>query len=300
MKRRQFVQLGALSAMTTAVPSLGCAGLEIREEPDGPAPPATGVTPPDESALRYGREPRVFTGDGRSFAIATSRHEISILDANDRRIATLGARDRAPTSSPADLNAPVSAVWDETRKRLFVLERGSERITVFDGDGRALGVLTRTSRGADLATDGRNALFVAASSAHVIEVYDKTGSSLGTVGRFGTDERGLNGPTSVAYALDRTLHVVDSGSHRVKVFTTDGRFVRSYGDALVGPHAIRIDAEGRAWVADMFDRVVVVFETGSGRELARFTPRMDGAPATPIALTPRADGSIYTALQRAA
>src|SRR5436305_828217 len=84
----------------------------------------------------------------------------------------------------------------------------------------------------------------------------------------GTLETGasLNGPTGVAFAPDGLLHVADSGNARVQVFTTDGRWVASYGGygsaegQMDVATAVRFDAAGRAWVADLPQGLVHVFE----------------------------------------
>ncbi|AKV03628.1 hypothetical protein AKJ09_10291 [Labilithrix luteola] len=201
-----------------------------------------------------------------------------------------------------DLNGPVAAIWtDDTR--LLVLELGNERLQAFDATGRSLGTLASTERGVDLALGGDGAIYVAESNAHRISVLSKDGRAQRTIGSFGTDGAGLNGPSSVALAADGALHVVDAGSASVKVFSASGRFTGSYGTSgngrLVGPRAVRFDTEGRAWVADAFAGSVVVYD-GEGTYLTRITARtIDGKPGVPYALCPLESGTMYVAVTAA-
>jgi DNA-binding beta-propeller fold protein YncE len=229
---------------------------------------------------------------------------MDVFSASGTRVKTVGALTKKPTNALGDLNGPVAAYWDEARGRLFVLERGNERIQTFDGEGNALAIHAKTSAAFDLNSDPlTDEIYVAASSAHMIEVYSKTtGRSLGAVGRFGTDEAGLNGPVSVALH-ENVLHIVDAGNRKIKVLTRDGRLVRSYGGNgnLVQPRSIRFDGQGRAWVSDTFGAALVVFDA-EGNRLARFEPELPSSKkrAAPTSLARRSDGTIYAALIAAA
>src|SRR5579864_1150184 len=213
MRRRDFVNLALAGVAARWLPA--CAGTEA----DGPPPR---LDPTAGNALVAGDSVRAFAPDGRSFELAPLHHYVDAFARDGTRIARLGDPTRAPTRAVGMLNAPVAAVWDDGGARLVVLERGAERLQAFDGAGAPLGVLGSTDRGADLALDPRDrTLFVAASSAHRIEAFAPDGASRGSIGAFGTDGAGLNGPVSVAVAPDGGIHVVDVGSRTVKVFAGD-------------------------------------------------------------------------------
>jgi DNA-binding beta-propeller fold protein YncE len=311
MNRREFAQLAAVGVAGVWLPA--CAS------PSSGAPPssqpssqsAAGGTPitsagsasPFETQLATGSTLQSFAPDGRMFQASPLDNSVAFLSPSGARIALVGDPSRVPTRALGDVNNPVAAAWDDAGQRLLVLEQGNQRIQAFDATGTSLGVVANGTSGSDLVLhpdDGT--IYVASTLAHRIDVFDSIGRSLGTVGRFGTDTAGLNGPGSVAVSSDGTVHVVDMGSALVKVFNSGGEFLRSYGSAsgassqLVGPRSLRFDGSGRAWVADTFGAAVCVYDA-QGTLLSRFSPRLsNGEPAAPISLSARADGSIYAAL----
>jgi len=88
------------------------------------------------------------------------------------------------------------------------------------------------------------------------------------------------------------------GPDPVQVYTTDGKFVRSWGrDMFLNPHQLRIGPDGNIWVADFGLHVVQKF-TPEGKELQTFGVRgekgMDELHfnmPTDMAITP--DGDIF-------
>jgi DNA-binding beta-propeller fold protein YncE len=315
MNRREFSQFAAAGVASMWLPA--CSGAPgVPGEPPAAGtsgargPGASPVGAPGESQLAAGSGLRSFAPDGRSFEASPIHNYVDLLAPSGRRTARIGDPSRVPTRAVGDVSGPVAIAWDDAAQRLIVLERGNERIQAFDGAGASLGVLAEGVVGSDLFVrpdDGT--IYVAACLDHSVAVFSASGRSLGTVGRFGTDDAGLNGPLSVVASADGTVHVVDAGSARVKVFGADGRFQSIYGaasaagggaSALVGPRAVRLDAAGRSWVADTFGAAVCVYD-GLGSLLSRFSPRLsDGTPAAPVSLCARADGTVYASLIAAA
>jgi hypothetical protein len=311
MNRREFAQFAAAGVASMWLPACS-GGPEERTVPatgGAQAPGATVSSAPPASALASGPGVRSFTADGRSFEASVLRNYVDFLGSTGARVARVGDPSRAPTRAVGDVSAPVAIVWDDAAQRLLVLERGNERIQAFDGGGRSLGVLVDGVVGSDLAVHPEDgSIYVAATLDHRVDVFSATGRPLGSIGRFGTDDAGLNGPASVAALADGTVHVVDGGSARVKVFGSDAQFrgiygapaIASSGSGLVGPRAVRLDTAGRAWVADTFGAAVIVYDW-LGSQLARFAPRLpDGTPAAPVSLCALADGTVYAALVAAA
>jgi DNA-binding beta-propeller fold protein YncE len=303
MNRREFAQLAAVGVAGVWLPA--CAN------PSGAplsAPPAIGSATPGptssfEAQLSTGSSLQSFAPDGRTFRASPLENTVELLYPSGARIALIGDPSRVPSRALGDVNYPVAVAWDDAGQRLLVLEQGNQRIQAFDATGASLGVVANGTSGSDLLLHPDDAtIYVASTLAHRIDVFDSLGRSLGTIGRFGTDTSGLNGPGSVGVSSDGTVHVVDMGSALVKVFSTGGQFLRSYGSAgaaspqLVGPRSLRFDGAGRAWVADTFGAAVCVYDA-QGTLLSRFSPRLsNGGSAAPISLSVRADGSIYAAL----
>jgi DNA-binding beta-propeller fold protein YncE len=223
--------------------------------------------------------------------------------------ARIGDTARVGSRAVGTLNGPTAAAWDVdgTATRLLVLERGNRRLQAFGSTGTPLGiVLTTASTPADLFLDAGRSIYVALSTTHRIDVYAPNGTPLRTIGRFGLDAAGLNGPVSIAVAGDGTLHVVDAGSATVKIFA-DGSYVGRYGGKdgpadgrLVAPTSVRFDGAGRAWVADAGANVIRIYG-GDGAYLGQVRPQTAaGGPATPLRLAARPDGSIYASVVPAA
>lgn len=86
------------------------------------------------------------------------------------------------------------------------------------------------------------------------------------------------------------------GPDPVQVYTTDGRFVKTWGKGrFVDPHQLRIDHQGNVWLAD-FGRHVVEKYSPDGKLLTRLgTPGESGQDAThfnrptDMAITPEGD-----------
>jgi DNA-binding beta-propeller fold protein YncE len=246
-----------------------------------------------------GDVPRAFASDGTSVELATMKHYVDVFSPNGVRQGRLGEPSRVGFGALGTLNAPIAAEWDGDR--LLVLERGNARIQAFSRVGDPLGVIAQTALPGDFAVDPRDrTIFVAGFSEHRIEVFGPDGLLLRTVGRFGTDRAGLNGPCSIALASDGSLHVADIGSRSIKVFSAAGDFVASYGDGvLIHPRSIRFDAQGRAWVADTYAAAIRVFDP-AGTLVATIEPRTpSGLRGAPMALSRRPDGTLYAAVARA-
>jgi DNA-binding beta-propeller fold protein YncE len=303
MNRRELTQLGALTAAVAWLPACvgGSDGTSLGPDPAGSSS-ASGVT--ETSALASGNGLRAFAPGGTSFVLAPLRNYVDVLDSYGTRITRIGDPFGVPTRGRGDVSGPIAAAWSAASGRFLILELGNARVQAFGPSGAALGILASVDRGSsDLAVDAKSgAFYVAASSTHRIQGFDASGRALGTIGRFGMGSAGLNGPASVALAPNGTLHVVDAGSASVKVFTTGGDFIGSYGGRgdsgapLVGPRAVRFDGAGYAWVADTFGASVRVYDV-AGRLQSRWSPRLgNGRPAAPVALSVRADGSMYAAV----
>jgi DNA-binding beta-propeller fold protein YncE len=78
---------------------------------------------------------------------------------------------------------------------------------------------------------------------------------------------GFNFRETPAITVDArgNVYVIHRGEHPIVEFTSDGTFIRSFGDGLYDrPHGIRIDAEGNIWTADDTSHMVIKMDP-SGR-----------------------------------
>lgn len=80
----------------------------------------------------------------------------------------------------------------------------------------------------------------------------------------GVIQSGFNTPSQIAKDEDQNIYVVDSNNHRIKVFNSDGNFIRQFGSPGSGngelsfPQDLAIDSNGDCYVLD--DHQVSVFD----------------------------------------
>jgi hypothetical protein len=100
------------------------------------------------------------------------------------------------------------------------------------------------------------------------------GALLQAIGRRGAGPGEFNFPTALTLSGGR-LYVVDAMNFRVEVFTTEGRFVNSFGrpgdqtGTLNRPKGIAADTDGNLYLADALFETVQVFDP-EGRLLYYF------------------------------
>jgi sialidase-1 len=181
----------------------------------------------------------------------------------------------------------VSAVATDSADRVFVCHRGKRPILVFDRDGKLLRSWgdepIKTAHG--LRIDHENNVWVTDIGNHQVLKFDAEGKLLLTLGKKGEPGDGpdhFNRPTDVAVAPSGQFYVTDGyGNSRVKRFSKEGVFLKEWGKKGTGvsefniPHAVRLDAEGRVYVADRENKRVQVFDA-DGRFLAVW--KETGAP----------------------
>lgn len=176
---------------------------------------------------------------------------------------------------PGELGA-VGAIAVAADNTLFVAE-GTNRIDRFDASGRLIGSFGRggdgvgefhfgagggndAPAGGGLAISG-NLLFVSDSFNDRIQRFNLDGSGGAEIVSPGT----LAYPRGLAVRKTRLL-VADDKNHRIAVFDTGGRFLRTFargpgskGGQLNAPFGIAVDEPGRVFVADDLNHRVVRF-----------------------------------------
>ena len=76
----------------------------------------------------------------------------------------------------------------------------------------------------------------------------------------------MNGPVGVAVDYRNNLvYVCESGNSRVSIFSTDGEFIKSFGQKGDGPaqfnwpRGIALDKSGTLYICDFFNSRIQVF-----------------------------------------
>ncbi len=94
--------------------------------------------------------------------------------------------------------------------------------------------------------------------------------TLGTAGIAGSGPGQFSGPTHVVVSDDGTIFVTDGhepdGNNRVVKFSSNGQFIKAWGEAGSGPgqflvpHSITMDSTGRLFVADRDNNRIQIFD----------------------------------------
>jgi len=192
------------------------------------------------------------------------------------------------TASGAPALAEPKGLARDAAGRLYVLEGGAGRLTIFNPDGTVA-----TSFGKAGAGDGEfqepwgvavapnGDIYVADTWNHRIQKFDSSGRFLTKWGSFAevknpTEQPGFFwGPRAVAIGPDGNVYVTDTGNKRIQVFDPNGRFVRVIGSEGSGPGQFRepvglaVDASGNLYVADTWNQRIQKLDS-SGRQLAQY------------------------------
>jgi sugar lactone lactonase YvrE len=180
--------------------------------------------------------------------------------------------------------------------RIYVVEEGTHRVSIFDKDGNFLttlgqqgtgdvaGVFFNRPNGISISSTGD--IIVADTWNYRIQRFNAAGELLsrwGKAGEFGWDAQtdpvdGLWGPRDVAVDAQGRVYVADTGNKRVRVYTSDGQFIQDIGSPgsalgqLDEPVGLAIHPDGRLFVADTWNRRISVFNT-NGIALNTFNVR---------------------------
>jgi predicted membrane-bound mannosyltransferase/sugar lactone lactonase YvrE len=157
-----------------------------------------------------------------------------------------------------------------------------------------------------LGKDG--SLYAADSRNHRIQHLATDGTVLQTWGGFADSSQGnppegmFNEPWGVAVAPDGSIFVSDTWNHRVQKFTSDGKFIKTWGVSgqpdspfnFYGPRGIAVDKNGKVYVADTGNNRIVIFD-GNGEYIAQFgTPGINpGEFSEPVGVAVDTDGLVY-------
>lgn len=177
-----------------------------------------------------------------------------------------------------------SDVAVDSQDRVYVLDRGTHPVTVFDRHGSFLSAwgegLFRFAH--SIYIDKENYIWTSDCYCHVVMKFTQSGElvqTFGTRGVPGTTYYGepFNMPTGVATSPSGSVFVSDGyGNYRVQKFSPDGRHLLSWGGPGTAPgrfalvHYLDIDGKGNVYVCDRENGRVQIFDE-SGAYLSEWT-----------------------------
>jgi len=186
-------------------------------------------------------------GDGLIYVADSGREQVVILNTNGEFVATLGVKG---TNQPRDvaLSADRIYVGDSMTHNVHVYGR-QDRKLLFDipsaknaGDPKQ-----KLFQPANIALDGEGRLYVSDIGADRIQVYDRDGKFIRTVGGYGDNVGEFARPKGVAVDRQNWVYVVDAAEQVVQMFNQDGRLLMWFGEpkastvSLMLPSKVVID-----------------------------------------------------------
>jgi len=104
----------------------------------------------------------------------------------------------------------------------------------------------------DITTDLEGYIYACDSQEHRIQVYDKSGQFVRTVGREGQGPGELLRPMAVRVTPDGSVFVQDHLNYRISIFKPDGKFDHSFRYESFAKEALEIDPDGRVFLIHPF------------------------------------------------
>ncbi len=188
-------------------------------------------------------------------------------------------------AQPGQLNHPRDLVISPDGV-LYVADSLNHRIQAFDLEGNYLfgwGSATLPDGGAaspgtfnqpwGVAVGPNGDVYVADTWNHRIQVFTAQGEFIREWGQLGQLEAAVGpydfwGPRDVAVDSEGWVYVADTGNKRIRVYTSDGEFIRDIGSSGGGvgagqlnePVGLALHSDGRLFVADTWNRRIQVFD----------------------------------------
>ena len=146
--------------------------------------------------------------------------------------------------------------------KLYICDRGNDRIQVFNSDLKFLQVF-ETSEGfgrpVDIAFDDTGHVYVSDHYRNQILKLDSQGNLIKTIGHHGFNPGELGSPRGI-FIHNNFIYVNERDNQRTSVFRTSGEFVTMFGHGKFGdPASIIADQDGFLYICDEESNCLFVF-----------------------------------------
>lgn len=228
--------------------------------------------------LHYNRPRLALDKEGNLLIVEEAGHRVVKVDPNGKPLWAIG-EPGVPGYDNAHFAWPRGVATDSAGN-VYVAD--GTRVQIFTGNGVYVATLgegwgtgpRQFSWVTGVAVDGNGLIYVSDGYNHRIQVYDRDRqyvATLGVTGANGSDNAHFNLPVAVAVDATGNLYVADRNNCRVQKFNASRVYQRTFGTAGscssnlldVAPEAVTIDAQGRVYIGDWYDRVQVFAADGS-------------------------------------
>jgi DNA-binding beta-propeller fold protein YncE len=175
------------------------------------------------------------------------------------------------------LQRPCGLVVDNVGERILVVDAGTHQVAVLGISGEHLNRIGSRGSGpgqfnypTNIALDSRRLIYISDSLNFRVQVFDADFKPLQQLGKKGDLPGYFAQPKGLAVDAQDRLFVVDANFEAVQLFDctegADGKLLMTFGHEGQGPGefwlpaGIHIDAAGRIWVADSYNKRIQVFE----------------------------------------
>ena len=210
-----------------------------------------------------------------NFILVTDNHKIQKISIDGAYISSVGRQG----SGPLEFDVPRGIAVSLTTDNIYVVDSNNCRIQVLNPDltflfmfGTKGTTKGKFDRPGDVTIDKQGVLYITNIGNHRIQLYTSEGQFLYQFGALGSNPGRLICPVGIItdnndlmYITESTLYPGHVGNNRVSVFTTEGQFVRSFGepgcevDQFNSPYGIAFDREGYLYVCDFYNNRLVVY-----------------------------------------
>ena len=149
---------------------------------------------------------------------------------------------------------------------LYVADKGNNRIQKFTKDGLFLGMfgqrgsaLGEFNQPVSVIVDQGDRMIIADQGNNRVAILDIDGTWLFTINGNASGSHFFSSPCGLALDPQGNIHVTADATYTIKVFTSEGKYVRSYGDAKYR-HGIVINEEGYSLVTERTDNCLSIFD----------------------------------------
>lgn len=265
---------------------------------------AAEIVPPGTLGYPKGlavRKSRLFVADNQN-------HRVLVLDTGGRLLTTIKT-DAAV--GRGDLSHPYGVTAD-AQGRVFVADNMNHRVVRFSGSpnylfkgrwgsyGTAPGTLAYPRA---IASDGAGNVYVTNTGNDRVDVYDRGGNLLRSIGTSGRANGQFNTPMGVAADPAGIRAVADSVNGRIELFNPDGSVAAVWGTPNPGPTILQrpiatvFDGAGNAYILDQRRARIFVFARNTGKPLRQMASQGSGPGqlSDPSAIAMDNQGRMYVA-----
>ncbi len=179
--------------------------------------------------------------EGRTFVVSKGNNKILLFNPNGEFVSVV--------NKSGSLKDPRGISLDSQRN-LIVCDSGNKCVKILSPDGKVFKTVGRGRlRKPFDCLCYEDKIFVSDTTARLIKVYRNNGKFLYEFGRYGTGHGEFDFPAGIA--IDKTGHLLVTDAQQVQVFTLDGTFITTFGDALFkDPCGVSVLKDGKIVVVD--------------------------------------------------